>query len=210
MTVTGVRTFKELLGEPCIDLELTPPDKKQICTSRSFGSAITDFFSISEAVSTFAVSCARKLRKQNSLAVSIMVFLHTNYFRTDQAQYSKSIIVTLPVPSSTDIDIAHYANVGLQKIYAEGFQYKKAGVIIIEIVSSKSFQLNIFENTDHARQDKLMEAIDNINNKYTNSIRLASQGGGEGRRGDWQLKQNYISRSFTTKINDIITIKCTK
>lgn len=205
MTVTGVRTYRELLGQSCINLESLRADKKQICTSRSFGVMVSDFATMSEAISTFAVICAGKLRKQKSFAVSLMVFVHTNHFRTDLPQYYKNVIVRLPIPGSTDIDIAHYANIGLKKIFVEGFCYKKAGVIITEIVDNKSLQLNLFSEVNHVRQDKLMEVIDRVNNKYGNSVHLASQGVG----GEWQLKHEHMSRYFTTNIKDIIVVNCT-
>ena len=131
MTVIGERTYRELLGEPCFDMELMPSSRKQICTSRSFGEMTSQYEVLAEAIANYADSCARKLRQQRSIAISIMVFIHTNHFRTDQPQYAKSIIIKLPVPSSDTREIIHYAQLGLKKIFLPGFQYKKAGVIIM-------------------------------------------------------------------------------
>ena len=85
MKVGGVRTWKELRGIPCHSLE-QPQDKKSICTSRSFGETVTDYPTLSEAVSNFAAACARKLREQNSCAGMITVFILTNRFRADLPQ----------------------------------------------------------------------------------------------------------------------------
>lgn len=100
MTINGERTYQELLGEPCFSMEQTPPSRKQICTSRSFGEMTAHYEVLTEAVANYASSCTRKLRLQKSVAISLMVFIHTSHFRTDQRQYSRNIIVKLPVPSS--------------------------------------------------------------------------------------------------------------
>lgn len=93
MTINGERTYQELLGEPCFSMEQTPPSRKQICTSRSFGEMTAHYEVLTEAVANYASSCTRKLRLQKSVAISLMVFIHTSHFRTDQRQYSRNIIV---------------------------------------------------------------------------------------------------------------------
>lgn len=126
MTVVGERTWKELRGISCIDMETAPPAKKQICTSRSFGKMVEDIDTISEAIATHASTCAQKLREQKSFAQSLMVFIHTNNFREDLPQYWKNTIVQLPVPTSDTLEIVHYALEGLRRIFLPGYQYKKA------------------------------------------------------------------------------------
>ena len=202
MTVVGERTWKELRGISCIDMESAPPAKKQICTSRSFGKMVTDFETLAEAVATYASTCAKKLRKQKSYALSLMVFIHTNNFREDLPQYWKNIVVKLPVPTSETMEIVHYALSGLKNIFIEGYQYKKAGVIITEI--SEGAQLGLFDSIDREKRDKLMQAVDKINGEYNNHIQLAVQGIGR----EWKLKQEQLSQRYTTDMNEILTINC--
>lgn len=132
MTVTGERTWKELRGISCIDMESAPPAKKQICTSRSFGKMVEDIDTISEAIATHASTCARKLREQKSFAQSLMVFIHTNNFREDLPQYWKNTIVQLPIPTSDTLEIVHYALEGLRRIFLPGYQYKKQGLSLLK------------------------------------------------------------------------------
>lgn len=202
MTVVGERTWKELRGISCIDMDTAPPPKKQICTSRSFGKMIEDLPTLSEAIATHASMCARKLREQNSYATSLMVFIHTNNFREDLPQYWKNTVVKLPVPTADTLDIVHYALAGLNKIFMEGYRYKKAGVIITEITGNA--QLGLFDSVDRTKRDKLMQAIDKINGKYRQHIKLAVQGNGR----EWKLKQEQLSGHYTTDINEIIIVKC--
>lgn len=202
MTVTGERTWKELRGVSCIDLESAPPSKKQICTSRSFGKMLTDIETIAEAIATHASACARKLREQKSFARSLMVFIHTNNFREDLPQYWKNTVVHLPVPTNDTQEIVHYALSGLKMIYRENYQYKKAGVIITEI--TEGAQLGLFDSINRKRQELLMQTIDKINGEHGHRVKLAIQGTGN----DWKLKQEQLSGHYTTDINEIINIKC--
>lgn len=202
MSVVGERIWKELRGEPCIDMDDAVSAKKQICTSRSFGKMITDFDTLSEAVSTHASTCASKLREQKTYAASLMVFIHTNNFREDLPQYWKNILVKLPVPTADTAEIAKYALVGLKSIFMEGYQYKKAGVIITEI--TEGAQLSLFDNLDRKKRDRLMLAIDKINGEHSYKVKLAVQGTGS----EWRLKQEFLSKHYTTDIDEIMTINC--
>ncbi|MBV4308796.1 Y-family DNA polymerase [Bacteroides thetaiotaomicron] len=202
MTVTGERTWKELRGISCIRMESIPPAKKQICTSRSFGKMISDIDTLIEAIATHASTCARKLRKQKAYAHSLMVFIHTNNFREDLPQYWKNTVVHLPVPSNDTQEIIHYALIGLKNIFMQGYQYKKAGVIITEI--TENAQLGLFDSVDREKHHKLMQIIDKINGDHGQRIKLAVQGNGR----EWKLKQEQLSRHYTTNINQIININC--
>lgn len=155
-----------------------------------------------EAVSTFASTCAKKLREQKGYAVSLLVFIQTNRFREDLPQYWKSVSVNLPVPTDDTLEIVHYALSGLRNIFRAGYQYKKAGVIITEITSN--VQGNLFDTVDRDKRDRLMSAIDSINDKHGHSVKLAIQGHGAG----WKLKQEQLSKHYTTDLGEIIEINC--
>ena len=202
MTVTGERTWKELRGISCIDMEIAPPAKKQICTSRSFGKMVEDIDTMSEAIATHASTCAKKLRQQKSYAMFLMVFIHTNNFREDLPQYWKNTIVQLPIPTSDTLEIVEYALSGLKTIFMEGYQYKKAGVIITEITTNA--QLGLFDSIDRDKRERLMQVVDKINGKFQHHVKLAVQGSGR----DWKLKQEQLSQRYTTDINEVIIIKC--
>lgn len=200
MTVVGERTWKELHGIPCITENMTP--RKQICTSRSFGQMIENIEQMDEAVSTFASICAKKLREQNGYAVSLLVFIQSNRFRDDLPQYWKSFSVNLPVPTDNTQEIVHYALTGLRSIFLKGYHYKKAGVIITEI--TYNIQRNLFDMIDRDKRDRLMNAVDSINGKHGKSVQLAIQGNGT----SWKLKQEQLSKHYTTDLGEIIEINC--
>lgn len=204
LTVVGERIWKELNGEPCIDLEQFVPAKKQICTSRAFGEMLTEIEDLEEAVSSFASICSSKLRKQKSCAQSLMVFIHTNNFREDMPQYFQNCVIKLPVPTNSTPEIVHYALIALRKIFRQGYWYKKAGVIILDIAPDYAIQQNIFDTVDRDKHQKLMKVIDKLNSGFTkNNLTLAIQGGHR----KWKLKQELLSPCYTTQLSDIIMIK---
>jgi len=201
MSVVGLRLKMDLEGKPTIQFE-DIKRKKNIATTRTFDRNIADFEPIRERVSTFAAKCAEKLRKQDSKCNALMVFVRTNGFREDQKQYSNSIVVKLPYPSNSSIDLSKLATEGLRKIYREGYLYKKAGVIVMDFTPAEHNQLNLFESAN-PKHKSLMEAIDKTNKQIGRTkVRLASQS-----RRTWKMKQEQLSPRYTTQLSEVIVVK---
>lgn len=204
LTVTGERTWLEINGQPCVESDMVPPKKKQICTSRAFGMPQTGIEELKEAVSTYAAICAEKLRQQQSCATSLLVFIHTNNFREDLPQYFQNCLIRLPVPTNSTMEIVNYALRALRNIFREGYRYKKAGVIITEIVPDNVIQTNLFDRVDRKKHAKIMEVVDGLNNGFTrNVLSLAVQGTDK----PWKLKRERLSPCYTTRLSDVIIIK---
>jgi len=202
MTVVGERTWRELQGEPCIDMEQVEPPKKQICTSRMFGKKTTKYEDLYEAIASYASICAQQLRKQKSYAVSLMVFAHTGKSENEQDAYYRSCVVQLPTPTSSTIEIVKHAHNALNRIYKEGIRYSKSGVIITEITSNVQF--NLFESLDHSKHARIMEVMDKLNDGFHEKVFLASQG----TEREWKIKREMLSRCYTTKLSDVIIVNC--
>lgn len=202
-SITEWRLKKDLEGIPKITLEQIKT-KKAIATTRSFETHLSDFEAIKERIATFAVSCAEKLRKQQSSCYMLMVFLRTDRFGAKDKQYSASKIVNCNFPTNSSLVLSASAIKAIGEIYKEGYAYKKAGVILTGIVPAKNHQLQIFEKQNPKHQP-LMETIDHINKKYASpKIKLGSQDLVR----TWKMKQQYLSPCYTTKLTDIITVKC--
>jgi DNA polymerase V len=199
MTVVGERTWRELQGEPCIKMETGQPDKQTIMVSRSFGKMIKEYDFIAEAVSSYSVMVAAKLRKQKSCAHSLLVFIDTNPFREDLEQYSQNIIIQMPVATASSAEIIRYALDGLKTIYRPGLWYKKAGVMVMDICSQNTIQTNLFDTIDRSKDKKLMDVLDNVNERYgRNTLKFAVMGNGE----QWKIKQERLSPCYTTRMSD--------
>jgi DNA polymerase V len=204
MKVMGLRIKRELLGESCIALELLIPPKKAIATTRAFGKKTSELIYITEAVSTYAVRCAEKLRKQNSVANIITVFIHTDPFNLNDPQINKSKTISLPVATNDSIELVKYANICLNAIFSPEFRYKKAGVIVDGLQNETQVQSNIFDKIDRKKQYKLFQTIDKLNIEFgRDKVKLAVQGDGK----EWRLRQEKLSKRYTTNWNEIMEVK---
>lgn len=202
MSIVGLRLKKELEGIPTLDLEEVQ-NKKAIATTRSFDHTYEDYNYIRERISSFAISCAEKMRKQQSCCRLVMVFLKTNKFQVNEPQYGRNCVIQAPYPTNSSIDIVRLAIQGLDKIYKKGFQYKKAGVMVMELIPEDSLQLNIFTQAN-PKHKELMKKIDFLNrNLGQQKVKFACQ--------DltklWKMKQERLSKRYTTKLNEILEIK---
>jgi DNA polymerase V len=203
MSIVGLRLHQDLNGIPTLDLEEIQP-KKNIATTRSFDKNFTTLEELKERVTTFAVSCAEKLRKQGSCCNAISVFVHTNRFRNDLPQYARSIVVQLPFASNSNMELAKYANIALQRIFKPGYHYKKAGVIVLDFTPETETQLTFFGNSN-PKHASAMQVIDKLNALYgQQKVKLASQD----LKKMWKMKQEKLSPRYTTNLKDIITINC--
>ena len=203
MSVVGVRLKKELEGKSVLDIEEVRSPKKAIATTRSFEATITNYGKIKERISTFAICCAEKLRSQNSNCNSIYVFIRSNKFQKNKPQYRNGILMNIPFSTNSNMIISKYAIEGLRKIFRKGINYKKAGTIVMGLDSSKSYQLNLFEN-ENPKHKCLMKTIDFIQKKEGQSkIKLASQD----LRKRWKMKQEKLSPNYTCKLNEIIKVE---
>lgn len=199
-SVVELRLKKELLGESVLKLE-DIKNKKNIATTRSFEHDEKDFEFVKERIITFATSCAEKLRKQNSNANLISVFIQTNP-QKETPQYRRTVVLKLPFATNSSITLAKFAIKGLEQIYKEGFAYKRAGIIVSGIIDANQKQLNLFDDED-PRHQQLMKTIDGLNRKIGNhKIKLGSQD----LKRTWKMRQDHLSKNYTTNFNQLIEI----
>lgn len=203
LTVVGLRTVWELRGIKCIGLELAPPAKQSIICSRSFGRGIAALVELKEAVATHAARGAEKLRRQNSIASSIQVFIETNRFK-DEPQYGNCITMQLEQPSSYTPDIVRTATAGVERIYRQGYNYKRAGIMLMGIVPEDQAQLGFFGRVRTERDRKLMDVIDEINTRFgKGTIKLAAMG----LKQSWQMRCQLRSPRFTTRWEELPVVR---
>ena len=209
------RTWQELNGIDAVPNE-EMAKKKSICTSRSFNGMVTDLDSLRTHVANYAARCAEKLRKQETVASIIGVFLHTNLFREDLPQYWNFQEKRLTVPTNSTIDIVKAAHEVLENIYIKGYHYKKAGVIVMGIGPNAPMQLDLFDyNAEQFQKMKRLDAVVDRINKVngTETIVLGSQQytqkDGKGKADVFAnaIKHDHRSKNPTTRWSDIIRLK---
>ena len=200
----GYQTWLELNGIPCVDTTEIVRNQT-ICTSRSFGHMVSDLPSLKSSVATFASSCANKLRGQSAGAKSVTVYLLSNRFREDLAQYNNAGTWTFVTPTSDTMEITRAALKVLEQIYCPGIWYKKSGVIVSDIIDVAQIQQDLFDPIPNRKErSNLMNTIDRLNHSFgLKSIQLAVEGE---KKQSWKVKCEHRSQNYLTNINEILTI----
>ena len=204
LTISGLKTVQELRGIECIPIEESPPSKKSIVSSRSFGRPVKELSELKEALSTYVSIAVQKLRTQNSLASCIQVFLTTNPFNGGP-QYMNSASIKLSGYSDYTPEFISYVNKVLEKIFKTGYEYKKAAVCLSGISSNNQIQYNLFQpSKDVKRNRNIMQVLDSINTRWGRStMYYAAEGTGK----SWRMRQHSKSPAFTAKWEDIPLVK---
>jgi len=203
MGVVGLRLKYELEGQSVLGME-EPKDKKNIAITRSFAGNITTLSEMTERVSTFATVCAEKLRKQKSCCHGVILYLRKDKYKTERERYNFYKLETLPYASNSSITISALAVKMLKAIFEEGEIYKKAGVIVTDILPENQKQLHLFEE-ENPKHLKLMQVMDAYHKKTgERKIRLGNQD----LQRTWNMKQEHLSRKYTTNIKEILEIPC--
>ncbi len=206
------RTVRELRGEYCYQLDTKNEYKQNICVSRSFGKKVSTYEGLRAALVNFTSIAAEKLRTQNCWARSITVFVHTNPFKANEEQYRASINIPLHSPSQESQALIKAAINGLKTIYKLNTVYKKAGVVINDIVPKQILQMSLFDEPGEpgksATENKasgLSSLLDDINNKYpvNRESRTAIQYAAVSANSDWRMNQNYRSDRYTTSWSEL-------
>lgn len=212
LNIPGVRTWQELNGIPCIDIDVIegsePVQQKQMCCTRSFGHNLTRFEELSDAVALFSTIISKRLREHNLAAAGLTVFVHTNTHRPDLPQYCNSTYQPLNEPSNDTMTIAGAAHEALRAVFRKGYGYKRAGIIISELSDATCLQQTLFSDAaDRERRRKLMKVIDSINSSSLSHdhVHIASYMPLES-----CAKSEHRSPCFSTRLDDIIQVKITK
>jgi len=170
------RTCNELRGISCLELEEVSAPRKEIVSSKSFGTMVITLDELREAVSTYIARAAEKLRGQKSVCAAINVFVQTNAFREQDPQYNNGCTIPLPEPTDDNRILASFALRGLDAIYREGYLYKKAGVMLLDLSPNNIVQHSFFDDPEaKAKSKKIVDTLDNLNNRYgRDTLKLSS------------------------------------
>lgn len=205
MGIIGVRIQMELAGKSCLSLELCPNPKQTTCVSRSFSHGITDIKELQEAISTFTSRLATKLRKQKQAATALTIFARSSPFRGEF--YSNSLTVNLAIASNDTRELILVAMQSTEKIFRVGYQFKKAGVIGLGLVSENNIQGDLLAEKsveDTERSQRLMQYLDLINQKFGRDTLIFA---GTGLTKSWQTKSSQRSPRYTSNWNELPIVR---
>ena len=204
--ITGVRTWRELRGEPCIEFEDGFEAKQSICVSRSFSEEIADVDVLCEQVANFASSVAEKLRSQGSVACEINVFAFTNRFKESAPQMYGNKLLHLTIPTNDQRTIVTRSVAATRELFIDGYGYKKAGVVATHIMPAQNVMHSLFDDTTALeREHRITSVVDAVNCNFgRGTLKFAIQGSGK-------VKSHSENQSphYTTKWSDLpsVTVK---
>ncbi len=197
------RLALELRGVACLRLELMIPDRKSIVSSRSFGQAIRARSDAEEAVTAFASRAAAKMRRQALAARHVVAFIETNPFREQDPQYQASQGVSLPVATADTAKLVAAAQRALSAIWREGFGYKKAGVMLLDLVKADTVGSGLFDRCDDPRSQARMRTLDALNSRFG---RDAVRFGATAQPRPWRLRSEMLSPRYTTHWDELLEV----
>ena len=205
--IVGVRMIKELNGESCILLKNPLEKKKMIATTRMFGKPVFTLQEIKEAVATYTARAAEKLRRQNSAATTLDVFVVYNGIEGQPYVYEPKYLYNhflLLKPTSDTAQLIKTALPLVESLYRKGAKYLKAGVILGGLVPDDALQGNLFATSSVHQNRALMQALDNINfSMRDDMVKFAASGLSR----NWKMRQEMRSKRFTTRWDELYLIK---
>lgn len=200
MGAVGLRTVLELRGIPVHDLESEPADRQTCCCSRSFGEAVTDRDHVHDALVAFTARAAEKIRRDGMVAGALQVFIMTDRFRRDDPQYSNSSTIQMTRPTAETPVLLEAALRGLGRIWRDGYRYRKAGVILLDLQRPEDVPRDLFSPSPVPASSALMQVVDTVNGRFG---RGTVAFGLRPRSAPWQMRQEKRTPGYTTAWDDI-------
>jgi DNA polymerase V len=202
LTVTGARTVEELKGKSCLPLELTPPPKKSVTCSRSFGAVVGRLEVLQEALDFHLTRAGENMRRRNLVAGAVTVFFSTNRF-SKAPQYRNSVTIPLANATNSTRELRDWTRRALQQIFRDGFLYKNVGVILQGLQPETAETVRLYREENYLKDKRLMTAMDKITRKFgRDKIRF----GVERNRAQWEMRRELMSPRYTTRIDEVIKI----
>ncbi len=227
LTVTGLRTALELRGISCIDVDTAPTPRHTLVSSRSFGEKVYAKDHLAEALTTFTVNAAQRLRREGLLAGGISVHIRASKHCASkqggvgEAPYNVTLPLTFAEPTDDSTLMVRKALQGLDALFKDGVAYAKAGVMLYDLGAALHRQGSLLRSAvqegDAKRSKQLMQALDGINARYgKHTLHYAAQGLGKGveaaaqdaQPAPWRMRQKFRSPKFTTTWEDLPAAHC--
>lgn len=189
------RTVLELNGMSCIDIEHTPPTRKQIVSSRTFGKRITELSHLKEAISRRTQEAYIRARKEKVLIGCVIVFVHSNPFDQTRPFYKKEISTAFNTPTDDLRILIRSVTKMIEQAYQKGIDFKKCGVILTGLEFKELYAYDLLTNYDSLdKTEKLMKTIESVQDSFgTNKI-----GFGASMLKDraWNLTADYKTQNY--------------
>lgn len=206
LSVVGARIVEELRGRSCLSLTICPPAKKSLTCSRSFGTMIESLADLREALASFTVRVATRLRHHRLTAGAITAFVSTNRFSKTEPYYTNSITVGMAYPTDATPELLKRSLAFADKLYREGYMFKSAGIILSALAPASPMTRRMLDDERWLKSRELMHVVDSVNNRHgRGTIRFAVEGLKK-EPPQWQTRLEKRSPLYTTSWNDLLTV----
>jgi len=193
-SIVMARTINELQGISCLEIEDTPPSKKQIIKSCSFGAKVTELIDLQEAIAMHAQEAGKRLRDDESLCGCLIVFVQSSPFDENVPFYNKSITGSFSQPTDCALDFVKAATKMVSHIYKEGIKYKKCGVILTGLEPKAGHTYDLLTDFELIeKKEQLMKTLDNVHAKFGKKKLGISTCYVPGR--NWSMSRDKLSRN---------------
>ena len=166
----GARTVLELNGIRCLGMEVTEHSNKSIAHTRTFGKPVSDFYEIRNAIFYFTTRVLEKMRWNGLTTKTVTVFLQTDRFRPVPYKYFNTFVYKSIYYSDVTSEIYRWVSVCLESVFRPGLQYRKAGVILTDLITAETISNRLFEQKDFERRHRLSKLIDEVNFRYGRDV----------------------------------------
>lgn len=205
LNVVGLRLVHELRGVPCLPLERVPPSRKSAVCSRSFGKPVSDQAALLQALTVHASRAAAKLRRSGLAARTLRVFLQTGHRQTG-TRLTHAATLRLAQPSSYTPTLLTAVRRGLGQAWRPGQPYRKAGVMLLDLVPADPHQAHLFEPAP-PDQAALMEAVDAINRRMgRDTVVFGTRRPSKNEQREppaWTMTREHCSPRYTTRWDEL-------
>ena len=197
LSVMTLRTVYELRGVPCQDLEDGAISKQSIATTRSFAHEISEKGELAGVVTAFVAMAAEKMRAQGSAARGVQVFIQASPFKP--GYYGNSAIGQIPDGDDYTPRLMKMVSLLLDRIYRPGVAYKRAGIVLMDLVKAGTGGEDLFKAQGHnQREARLMDVIDRLNGDVVWAPEMNAWGS--------VGKQERRTPRFTTRWQDVLKV----
>lgn len=204
----GMKLYFELNGQPQNQLQLHRPKHKSVMSTRSFGENTTSLNDLKEAIKYHVYQVTKDLQSMNLLANRMTVMISPSQYG-DYFLHGKRIEIVFTTPTGSLLNLQAQAISALEKIYQTAIPYKKAGILMTDLVEVGTETGSLFGTTDAVPEQTgrdLSQDIYLLNKRYGKDI--IKLGAVSDQNALWHEKKDSLSPAYTTRWSDLKVVRC--
>lgn len=204
----GVKLYCELNGQSVNHLESVKPKQKSVMSTRSFRETTTNLTVLNESIKYHIYQAANDLGRMNLLANRMTVMISPSHYG-DYFLHGRRIEVVFTTPTANLLTLQVEAIKALAKIYQPEIPYRKAGILLSDLVETGTETRSLFAEEGMLKSEKgqaLTNEIYRLNLRYGKD--LIKLGSLNDKVALWHEKKENLSPAYTTRWSDLKVVRC--